>query len=101
MVDVFIELLFLWISVGLVMPILACIAYENIRLHRIHMRMNRTVLDTDTTGRVNTVPLPPVLIQVRPKIPGLGKKAAKMMTTRSLLSKKISLYRQQRRMQYT
>lgn len=75
MVDVFIELLFLWISVGLVMPILACIAYENIRLHRMHLRMNRTVLDTDKTGRVKTVPLPPVLIQVRPKIPGLREKS--------------------------
>ncbi|GAF12741.1 hypothetical protein JCM19046_1324 [Bacillus sp. JCM 19046] len=69
MLDIFMELTLLWLSVGLLVPIMACLAYENIRLHRIHVKMNRTVRNTDTTGRLKSMPLSPVFIRVRPKIP--------------------------------
>ncbi|MBG9785199.1 hypothetical protein [Shouchella lehensis] len=69
MIDLFLELSFIWIHVGILLPILACLAYENIKLHRMHVKMKRPVRKTLNTGRMIDLPPSPVTTRVRPKIP--------------------------------
>jgi hypothetical protein len=68
-IDLIMELPMLWVSVAPVMVVVAMVAYENFKLRRMHMRMKRTVHDTDKTGCVDMTPVRPLALWARPKIP--------------------------------
>ncbi|WP_099304588.1 hypothetical protein [Bacillus sp. Marseille-P3800] len=69
MIDIFLELSFIWLSVGLFLPVIACLAYENIKLHHMHVKMKRPERKTLNTGRLINIPFSPTTTRIRPKIP--------------------------------